>query len=116
MRVVTAQWQHSLLARDTVPGYRMGFVAVLATDLSDQGQGRAAAAIKRNAALGCVSFLFAWVCAVATLTPRPPLPPAGEGEKRARARGRSALFSPGNCARGLTVLLPSPRVGERGWG
>jgi len=65
---------------------------------------------------GSLSLWCAWVCAVATLTPRPPLPPAGEGEKRARARGRSVIFSPGNRARGITVLLPSPRVGERGRG
>ena len=60
------------------------------------------------------SPLGAWVCAVTTLTPRPPLPPAGEGERRARARASCALFSPANCQQCLTVLLPSPASGRGG--
>jgi hypothetical protein len=45
-------------------------------------------------------------CADTTLNPRP----------LASASERSSLFSPGNRARGFTVLLPSPRVGERAGG
>ena len=60
---------------------------------------------------GGLSLLCAWICAVTTLTPRPPLPPAGEGEKRAAARGRSALFSPGNRAQ-PRASPPRPLAGE----
>jgi hypothetical protein len=42
--------------------------------------GRGGAAIERARSVRCCG---AWVCAVTTLTPRPPLPPAGEGEQRA---------------------------------
>jgi|GEM_PF-1216814 len=35
MRVVTAQQLHTPLARDTVPGYAVGFFSILASDLSD---------------------------------------------------------------------------------
>jgi hypothetical protein len=48
--------------------------------------------------------------------PPPPPPPGRGGEARACRRAICAIFTWGDRARLLTVLLPSPRVGERGRG
>ena len=54
---------------------------------------------------GGLSLLCVWVCAVTTLTPRPPLPPAGEGEKRAMGDARPCV-SRGRSAFAQTRVLP----------
>ena len=72
------------------------------SDRSDRSVPRQAIARSLGLCPGprCISVLCAWVCAVTTLTPRPPLPPAGEGEKRvggtvpASGRGGEARFAP----------------------
>jgi len=48
---------------------------------------------------GFVKLCGAWVCAVATLTPRPPLPPAGEGEKARAFRAMPRPAGEGGKAR-----------------
>jgi hypothetical protein len=48
--------------------------------------------------------------------PPAPSPASGRGGDALVARGRSGQFSPANRGGGFTVLLPSPRVGERGRG
>ena len=76
---------------------------------------------------GFVKLWCAWGCAVATLTPRPPLPPAGEGGKRVRMRSlardcdcasmRSVgvkLCGAWGCA--VTTLTPRPPLPPAGEG
>ena len=70
-------------------------------------RGRTAQRLLLGGDWGGVSAFCAWVCAVTTLTPRPPLPPAGEGEQRARGG------APGPAGQGEQWVLSSPVATRR---